>query len=92
ARRAGFDASKTRPRESAGARPADTARGGGRARWGVDRARRALSGWTAEGLATCLQGIAAADAEVKGGGRDPVYAVERLVLTMTRQHSRHREG
>lgn len=73
-------------------RSADIARDVGMAPWQVDRARRALSGWTAEGLATCLQGIAAADAEVKGGGRDPVYAVERLVLTMTRQHSRHREG
>ena len=49
-------------------------------------------GWTAEGLATCLQAVAAADAEVKGGGRDPVHAVERVVLTITGQHARHRDG
>jgi arginine deiminase len=28
--------------------------------------------------------FAHADFEVKGGGRDPVYAVERAVLTITR--------
>ncbi len=72
-------------------RSADIARDVGMAPWQVDRARRALSGWTAEGLATCLQALAAADAEVKGGGRDPVYAVERVVLTITGQHSRNRD-
>ncbi|MBT9258076.1 DNA polymerase III subunit delta [Phycicoccus sp. MAQZ13P-2] len=73
-------------------RPADIARDVGMAPWQVDRAKRTLSGWTAEGLATSLQALAAADAEVKGGGRDPVYAVERAVLTITAQHGRHREG
>ncbi|GIL35855.1 DNA polymerase III subunit delta [Phycicoccus sp. DTK01] len=73
-------------------RPADIARDVGMAPWQVDRAKRTLSGWTAEGLATSLQALAAADAEVKGGGRDPVYAVERAVLTITGQHGRHREG
>jgi len=29
--------------------------------------------------------LAEADAAVKGGGRDPVYAVERLVLTVARR-------
>lgn len=72
-------------------RSADVARDVGMAPWQVDRARRTLSGWSAEGLATCLQALAAADAEVKGGGRDPVYAVERVVLTITRQHERHRD-
>lgn len=73
-------------------RPADIARDVGMAPWQVDRAKRTLSGWTAEGLATSLQALAAADAEVKGGGRDPVYAVERAVLTITAQHGRHRDG
>ncbi|QKE85228.1 DNA polymerase III subunit delta [Arthrobacter sp. NEB 688] len=72
-------------------RPADVARDVGMAPWQVDRARRTLSGWNAEGLATSLQALAAADAEVKGGGRDPVYAVERAVLTITAQHGRHRD-
>jgi DNA polymerase-3 subunit delta len=73
-------------------RSADIARDVGMAPWQVDRARRALAGWNGETLAVCLQALAAADAEVKGGGRDPVYAVERVVLTITRQHARHREG
>jgi DNA polymerase-3 subunit delta len=54
----------------------------GMAPWQVDRARRELSGWTDEGLATAISVLAEADAEVKGGGRDPVYAVERAVLTL----------
>ena len=58
--------------------------------WQVDKARRALGGWTADALATCVTAIAAADFEVKGGGRDPVYAVERCVLTITGQHARNR--
>jgi DNA polymerase-3 subunit delta len=50
--------------------------------WQVDKARRLASGWTPEGLATSIQAVAAADAEVKGGCRDPVYAVERAILTI----------
>ena len=53
--------------------------------WQVDKARRSLNGWTAEALARSLRAVAAADFEVKGGGRDPVYAVERAVLTITRE-------
>lgn len=48
--------------------------------WQVDRARRELAGWTPEGLAAAITAVAAADAEVKGGARDPEYAVERAVL------------
>jgi len=54
----------------------------GMAPWQVDRARRELSGWTDEGLAHAVTALAEADTEVKGGGRDPVYAVERAVLTI----------
>jgi len=72
-------------------RSADVARELGVAPWQVDKARRALGGWTAEALASCVQALAAADAEVKGGGRDPVYAVERAVLTITGQHARGRD-
>ena len=56
----------------------------GLAPWQVDRARRAVAQWTGEGLSIALQAVAAADLEVKGGGRDPVYAVERAILTVTR--------
>jgi DNA polymerase-3 subunit delta len=56
----------------------------GMAPWQIDRSRRALSHWSPEGLATAVQAVAAADFAVKGGGRDPVYAVERAILTITR--------
>lgn len=61
-------------------RPADLARELGMAPWQVERARRELSGWDERGLAVAVTALAEADAMVKGGGRDPVYAVERLVL------------
>ena len=71
-------------------RSVDLARDLGMAPWQVDKARRALAGWDAESLGRCVQAVAAADAEVKGGGRDPVYAVERAVLTICREHGRGR--
>lgn len=52
----------------------------GLAPWQVDRARRDLNRWTPEGLAAAITAVAAADAEVKGLSRDPVFAVERAVL------------
>jgi DNA polymerase-3 subunit delta len=65
-------------------RSAEVARDLGMAPWQVDKARRGLAGWGPEGLAAAIQAVAHADFEVKGGGRDPVYAVERAVLTITR--------
>ena len=56
----------------------------GMAPWQVDKARRSVGHWTAEGLSVAVQAVAAADHEVKGGGRDPVYAVERAILTISR--------
>ncbi len=64
-------------------RSADLARDLGMAPWQVDRARRALGGWTPEALGRSIQAVAEADFEVKGGGRDPVYAVERAILQIT---------
>jgi DNA polymerase-3 subunit delta len=55
----------------------------GLAPWQVDKARRQLSHWTADGLGRAIQAAAAADVEVKGGGRDPVFAVERAILSIT---------
>jgi DNA polymerase-3 subunit delta len=66
------------------ARSAEVAGALGLAPWQVDRARRELSGWTERGLAEAVVAIAEADTAVKGGGRDPVYAVERAVLTIAR--------
>jgi DNA polymerase-3 subunit delta len=68
---------------------AQVAKSLGLAPWQVDRARRAVGHWTGEGLAIALQAVAAADFEVKGGGRDPVYAVERAILTITRARAAH---
>ena len=50
--------------------------------WQIDQARRKLQGWTPEGVGQAIQAVAAADYDVKGGGRDPVYAVERAILTI----------
>jgi DNA polymerase-3 subunit delta len=51
----------------------------GLAPWQVDRARRDLQGWTEDGLGRSIQLLAETDAQVKGGGRDPVFALERMV-------------
>lgn len=63
-------------------RSADVAKTLGMAPWQVDKARRQLSGWGPEGLARSIVAVAVADAAVKGGGRDPEYAVERAVVTV----------
>jgi DNA polymerase-3 subunit delta len=63
-------------------RSAELAAALGMAPWQVDRARRELAGWREPGLAEAVLALAEADAAVKGGGRDPVYAVERAVLTI----------
>ncbi len=52
--------------------------------WQVDKARRTLQGWDGDGLGRAIQAVAAADFDVKGGGRDPVYAVERAILEIVR--------
>ncbi|WP_040385261.1 DNA polymerase III subunit delta [Demetria terragena] len=66
-------------------RSVDLAKDLGMAPWQVDRARAASRGWDGERLGRAIQAVAAADFDVKGGGRDPVYAVERVVLEITRQ-------
>jgi DNA polymerase-3 subunit delta len=70
-------------------RSTDVARELSMAPWQVDKARRQLRGWTPDGLASAIEAVASADLAVKGGlpipGRraeDPVYAVERAVLTI----------
>lgn len=68
-------------------RSADLARDLGMAPWQVDKARRSLQGWSGDALGRSIQAVAAADFEVKGGGRDPVYAVEKAVLTITRERN-----
>lgn len=55
----------------------------GLAPWQIDRAKRDLQGWTPEGLAGAISAVAAADAEIKGEGRAPQFAVERAVIQIS---------
>lgn len=50
--------------------------------WQIDQAKRKLNGWDPDGVGRAIQAVAAADFDVKGGGRDPIYAVERAILTI----------
>lgn len=47
--------------------------------WQIDRAKKDLQGWTENGLGNAIDVIAQTDANVKGGSRDAVYALERMV-------------
>jgi len=57
----------------------------GLAPWQVDRARRDLQGWNDAGLGRSIELLAETDAAVKGGGRDPVFALERMIGRVSRQ-------
>lgn len=57
----------------------------GLAPWQVDRALRDLRGWSDAGLGRAIEALAETDAQVKGGGRDPVYALEVLIETLARR-------
>ena len=54
----------------------------GMAPWQVDRARRDAQGWEPAGLGRAIAFTAETDERVKGGARDPEYAVERLVTVI----------
>ena len=47
--------------------------------WKITRVRQQLKGWHPDGVAKALQAVAEADAQVKGGGSSPEYALERAV-------------
>jgi DNA polymerase III subunit delta len=57
----------------------------GLAPWQVDRAKRDLQGWTDAGLGRSIEFVAETDAQVKGGGRDPVFALERMIGVISRR-------
>ncbi|MEO5534455.1 MAG: DNA polymerase III subunit delta [Pseudolysinimonas sp.] len=61
----------------------DLAQRFGLAPWQVDRAKRDLQGWTDAGLGRAIELLAEADTQVKGGGRDPVYALEVVVAQLS---------
>ncbi len=54
----------------------------GLAPWQVDRARRDLQGWNDAGLGRSLEVLADTDEQIKGLGRDPVYALERMIAVI----------
>ena len=50
--------------------------------WKIDRVRRQLRGWEPEGIARALSAVAEADAQVKGEGTSPGYALEVAIRTI----------
>lgn len=66
-----------------GLRKEDLARDLGVAPFAVEKARRMLPGWTPEAISAAIRAVALADASVKGGGTDPAYALERVVVTIS---------
>jgi DNA polymerase-3 subunit delta len=67
---------------SRNARPDDVARDLGIAPFQVRKARGQLAGWTPEGMSAAITAVADADGQIKGGGADPVYALERAIVTI----------
>lgn len=65
-------------------RPGDLARELGMPPWKIDQVRKQVRGWSADGVASALRAVAAADAGVKGGGADPGYALEQAVIAVAR--------
>ena len=50
--------------------------------WQIDKARRQLIGWSEIGLTKAVIAIANADADIKGAASDPIYALERAIMTV----------
>ncbi|MBX3104237.1 MAG: DNA polymerase III subunit delta [Cryobacterium sp.] len=62
---------------------ASIARELGLAPWQVERAKRDLRGWSQAGLAQSIKSIASTDANVKGAGADPLYALEQMIIKVS---------
>jgi DNA polymerase-3 subunit delta len=60
----------------------ELARAVGAAPWQIDHAIRDLKSWREPGLARAIEVIASTDASVKGGSKDPIYALERMVMVV----------
>jgi DNA polymerase III subunit delta len=50
--------------------------------WRIDKVRQQLRGWTAAGIGPALAAVAEADAQVKGEGTNPGYALEVAIRTI----------
>lgn len=71
-----------------GERDADLARDVGAPPWKLRTLRGQLRGWEQDALGVAVRAVARADAEVKGQASDPSYALERMVLTVSRLRTR----
>jgi DNA polymerase-3 subunit delta len=71
-----------------GMRDADLAREIGVPPWKLKTMRAQARGWDERGLAHAVRAVARADAEIKGAADDAEYALERVVLAVTRSRSR----
>jgi DNA polymerase-3 subunit delta len=67
-----------------GLREADLAREVGVPPWKLKSMRAQARGWDAAGLAHALTAVATADANIKGAADDAAYALEQMVLTVSR--------
>jgi len=63
-------------------KPDDMARDLGISSFQVRKARGQLGGWSAEAVAASITAVAHADEQIKGGGTDPVYALERAIVAI----------
>ena len=63
-------------------RPDDVARELGIARFQVTKAKAQVAGWSPQGVASAISAVAHADEQIKGGGTDPVYALERAITAI----------
>jgi len=59
--------------------PSNAAKDLGMPPWMIDKSRSALRKWTGPTLGRAILAVAEADSMVKGAGRDPEFAVERMV-------------
>ena len=57
----------------------------GMAPWQVERAQRETRGWTEGDLARAIDMAAETELALKGGSRDPIYALERYVLFVAKR-------
>lgn len=57
----------------------------GMAPWQVDRALREVRGWRESDLARCIDMAAETEWKLKGGSRDPEYALEKYLLFVARR-------
>jgi DNA polymerase-3 subunit delta len=64
------------------ARVEEVARELGMAPFQVRKARGQLGGWSEPGVAAAITAVAHADEQIKGGGTDPVYALEQAVVAI----------